>query len=116
MPKKPKKPTVRRPKRPAVDDEGRTPLWHAAADNDLRQLRRLLANKAEPNVGDSERLTPLYIAAYNGHAEAVELLLQHGADPNLVDCNGTSPLHEAVGEASVVRGTEGHRRAVELLL
>jgi hypothetical protein len=107
---------ARRRTQPAVDREGRTPLWHAAADNDLRQLRRLLKAGAEPNVGDLERLTPLYIAAYNGHAEAVELLLQHGADPNLVDCNGTAVLQLAAHETSIVRGTPGHRRVVELLL
>ena len=74
MPKKPRKPTVRRPKRPAADEDGRTPLWFAAVDNDLKQLRRLLANAAEPNVGDSERRTPLSVAASWGYAEAVELL------------------------------------------
>src|SRR4051812_46371439 len=116
MSKKPRKPTVRRPKRPAVDEFGRTPLWWAAMEGDLKELRRLLANGAEPNVGDSERLTPLSVAAVWGHAEAIELLLQHGADPNLVDCNGTSPLQKVAAETGLVRGKEGHDRAVELLL
>jgi hypothetical protein len=104
MPAK-KKPKLK-PLKP--DKYGDSPLWYAAAENDLKKLRKLLAAGADPNVGDSERITPLYVAAIRGHAEAVELLLRHGADPNLVDCNDTAALQLVT--------YEGHREVVALLL
>src|SRR5262249_24178118 len=79
-----------------TDAGGRSPLWYAAMEEDVKTVKRLLKAGADPNIGDNERATPLSIAAYYGQLEAVKLLLANKADPNLADGNDTPPLHWAV--------------------
>ena len=79
------------------DDEGLTPLHHAAACGQLESVRTLLRlggresmTKVAGNAG-----TPLHQAVGNGHKDIVSLLLNEGCPINVVDSKGRSVLHYA---------------------
>jgi ankyrin repeat protein len=83
-----------------------TPLWWAAAQNDLAIVRFLLEQGADVNAADEEGLTPLhclraYSPAYGGsedHVEIVRLLLERGADVNVGGWCRWTPLFCAVAD------------------
>ncbi|BCI78589.1 hypothetical protein MTY66_02140 [Mycolicibacterium sp. TY66] len=59
----------------ARDDEGATPLHHAAWEGDLSLIRRLLEAGAEPSITDGRfGSTPLQWAEHAYQTEAAELL------------------------------------------
>lgn len=59
----------------ARDDEGATPLHHAAWEGDLPLIRRLLAAGADPSITDGRfESTPLQWAEHAYQTEAAELL------------------------------------------
>jgi len=51
----------------AADKNGKTLLHHASINVDDRFLKTLLANKANPNVGDIRHWTPVHYAAFTGN-------------------------------------------------
>lgn len=66
----------------ARDEEGRTPLSHAAGEGNIRIAAMLLDRGAEVNAVDAMKWTPLMAAAERGLDEMGILLLQRGAHPN----------------------------------
>lgn len=92
------------------------PVWCAAALGDTDDLRRLLADGADPNAVGDQDCTPLHVAAVYGRSDAVELLLESGADPNRLDPHGNGPLWTAMHQACLLSCTEGNLTVVRFLL
>ncbi len=84
---------------------GRAELHDAAKKGDVKRVRKLLEEGANPNARDENDNTPLHWAAPWGHVDVVKLLLEHGADPNIKNKYGNTPLHLAAlyGHVDVVR-------------
>jgi cytohesin len=83
-------------------------LLDASKHGDINDVRKFLAEGANPNVKGDSGSTPLHNAAKAGDPEAVDVLLNHGADPNATDNSGSIPLHYAA--------QHGHERIIQLLL
>lgn len=105
-PAAPKATTVK----PAVIDNGRTPLHQEASDGYARGVQELLASGADVNARDNDGRTPLHWPAYRGHLEVVRLLIEHGADVNAADNSGRTPLKMATigNHADVIALLEEH--------
>ena len=85
------------------DDEGKTPLHHAAFSGSRAIAELIIAKGPEINIKDANNMTPLHIAAWRSMVEVTELLLENGADVNAVDDTGETALHMAakVGQAAI---------------
>ncbi|KAH9012834.1 ankyrin repeat protein [Lactarius deliciosus] len=82
------------------DNEGNTPLHHAAAVGDFGSAQLLLERNVEVNAQNDKGLTPLHQAAQgwtDGYPEIVWLLLDHGADADVRNLNGKTPSEVARG-------------------
>lgn len=79
------------------DNNARKPLneqlHHAVYTLDLRSIRWVLAQGADPNYLDVERV--LSVAASQRRPAILEALLNAGADPQLCDRGRAKPLHHA---------------------
>ncbi|CAG9760197.1 unnamed protein product [Ceutorhynchus assimilis] len=71
------------------DETGKTPIFYATKNVDLKMIELLLTNGAI--VEDDPEL--LYIAVRKEYKEIVEALLQHDADINACDNYGRTALH-----------------------
>lgn len=77
------------------DQHDQTPLYNAAADGDIAQIKELVAHGAEinaRNLRDGSNLTALMITADRGHAKIVRQLIEAGANVNLRDKGGQTAL------------------------
>lgn len=70
-------------------------LYVAAADDDAKNIKRLVASGVNVNTPNANGLTALHIAAESGHVGAIQILLKIGAKINAVDKNRNTPLHLA---------------------
>ncbi len=81
------------------DDEGKTPLHHAAnlayLENQVAIIELLLSKGASISAKNSYGETPLHAAVAGGSLEAVKVLVSNGADINIEDNNGQTPLELA---------------------
>jgi ankyrin repeat protein len=85
----------KRKPRPGVDGYGRTPLHYACGDGDSALCAALLAEGADPNIGDDNGWTPLHFAAQSQNPGVVKLLLDAGAHLETRDSFGNTPLWRA---------------------
>jgi uncharacterized protein len=60
-------------------------LHRAAALGDAAQIRKLLAEGADPKARDAAGRTPLHVAAFGSHYDAVRALVDGGADINALE-------------------------------
>jgi ankyrin repeat protein len=74
------------------DEDGMTPLHHAAREGQAGVVELLLERGADVGIRDAEDRTPLHHAANLGDAEATRLLLAHGADVMAREFRGRTPL------------------------
>ena len=77
------------------DEQGQTPLHHAAYGGQKEVTEVLLERGAKVNAKDDEGWTPLHLASKNGHAPLVDLLLAKRGQVNSRDKKGRTPLHHA---------------------
>tara|TARA_A100001037_G_scaffold276386_1_gene275638 strand:+ start:189 stop:611 length:423 start_codon:yes stop_codon:yes gene_type:complete len=80
----------------AVDVEGRTALFFAAANGHLEIVELLLENEADPNIANAQDNTALHWACVNGHTAVVEKLLSVGAKTAVCNAGGRTALDEAM--------------------
>ena len=85
----------------------------AAGEGNIAQVKRLIENGVDPNMGDYDRRTALHLASAEGHDKVVELLLRSKANPNCADRWQGTPLQDALKNshhvaASVLRTKNGH--------
>jgi hypothetical protein len=90
------------------DEQGWTPLHHAAMRGAASVVLLLLEKGADVNARASDGATPLHMAAAYSNPNVVDLLISKGADVNAKDNSGRTPLHYAVMNSSL--------STVELLL
>ncbi|MCE5323348.1 ankyrin repeat domain-containing protein [bacterium] len=74
------------------DDDGATPLHHAAAKGQLAIVKLLIADKADVNAQKKDGVTALHVAAALGYKDVVVALLDAKADACAVDKKGRTPL------------------------
>jgi ankyrin repeat protein len=75
-----------------VNQEGRTPLWHACSLARPSIVSELLNIEGiDPNLADEHGRTPLSMAAERGSFEVIQML-QPRANANISDREGRSPL------------------------
>ena len=75
-----------------LNEVGETPLIQAAADNNVRGLRFLLAAGAEVHAKETYGRTALSWAANMGSLECVDQLLEHGAKVEAAGNDGMTCL------------------------
>ncbi|KAF7201380.1 ankyrin repeat domain-containing protein 66 [Nothobranchius furzeri] len=84
-----------------------TELHQAAAAGNIGNVKKLLAQKYNPNQRDIDwgDKTPLHWAAAKGHTEVVRILVEHGARPCLKTEHGWTPVHFAAeaGQLAVLQ-------------
>jgi ankyrin repeat protein len=71
-------------------------LHAAAANGDVAEIERLVAEGENLNLQDSNSRTPLLVATYRRHHKAAEALLRLGANPNARDLQRYDMLTIAV--------------------
>lgn len=86
---------------PDNNEQKDTPLLACTSDRhyiDIRSMRFLLANGANPNLGNATNYTPLHkaVGTFRGHGhhveEAIELLLQNQANPEALTHDNKKPI------------------------
>jgi ankyrin repeat protein len=90
------------------DDQGGTPLHHAALKGHKDVAAFLLAHKADANAKTKTGATSLHLAAVNGSKDVAELLLANKAEVDAKDTWGETPL--------LLAAAKGQKNVVELLL
>jgi hypothetical protein len=75
----------------AVDEEGRTPLFHAMRAHHLDFARRLLDLGTDPDHLDHEGFAVIHDMAKRDDREPIELLQRYGADLDLPTGLGMTP-------------------------
>ena len=77
------------------NNDGLTPLHHAALLGHAGVARCLLEAGADKDRGNFDGGTPMHDAAENGHVQVVRSLLDASANQDNGNCEGVTPLHLA---------------------
>ena len=85
----------------ARDEDGWTPLFWAAKENDLQKINELLDRGADIDARDDFGSTSLTYAINHEHFLAVRLLLKKGADVHNEDEGGETPLMDAANKQNL---------------
>ena len=93
------------------DRNGETQLFRAVKNGDIRTVKKLLRDGANPNAENNHKLTPLQHAAYWGEGAIVEALLRAGADVHHDNGHGWTALHSA----AVSGGMKSRKDVIEQL-
>lgn len=81
----------------AQDDEGRAPLYHAAAAEDGCVVKLLLERSdVDIDLPSYFHGPPLHSAVESGHLEIVKTLIARGASVESKDAQGQRPIHKAI--------------------
>lgn len=83
----------------STDGDGRTPLFYAAAKDDIHRIRALVIAGANVNARDHHGETALHVAVREFNLSAASMLLAEGANVNAQDNQGNTPLFRAVFES-----------------
>ena len=79
-----------------ANEDGKTPLFHAAEQGHVQVVELLLEAGANTDVSESaEGYTPLWLATRNGHLNIVQFLVEHGADKDQAQKDGATPFFAA---------------------
>ena len=87
------------------DEQGWTPLMHAAACGHEMVAVALIHNHAGVNSKDRNGYGPLHWASFHGHHNLVKLLLEHNADANARSKLGWTPLMQAATQGHILVGS-----------
>ena len=87
---------IKRLKKQAIDEYGRTQLHYAIVDKDTKKVKKLLKSGYDVNAQDKKGWSPLHVAAEYDQKDIVKLLLDNGADVHLKDSWGNIPLARAI--------------------
>ncbi len=78
---------------PAARPDGSTPLQWAAFKGDVVEVKRLLAEGADPRATNDYGVDAIQLAAEASNTELLRLLLKAGANPNSANPEGETLLH-----------------------
>lgn len=95
----------------AQDSQGRTALWHAVNQDQIRVVNALLQHGANTVLADNTGTTPLHAAARRKPLEIMQSLLPYAVKNHQLDTlnqTGSSALHQAA--------SAGHSAHVKLLI
>ena len=73
-------------------------LFEAVRQNNVKEVKGLLALGVDLNAKDSEKKTSLHWAAWKGHTELAKVLIDAGADLNANDEDEWTPLDLAYNQ------------------
>jgi uncharacterized protein len=90
------------------DNEGKTPLLHAAAAGQTTACEVLLQKGVNVHLRDFEDNSPIMVAAERGHLPVLNLLLRAGAKVNDLRSDRATPL--------LLAAQSGHEKLVQRLL
>ncbi len=76
----------------AVTEQGKTPLMLAAEDDNLDEVKKLLADGADVNAANENGVTALMCACETYGDSIIQTLIDAGANVNAKDQNGFTPL------------------------
>lgn len=79
----------------ASKDSEKCPLCKPAADGNLAEINRLLAEGANPNSVNDNGMTALIVSAIEGHVEIARVLLAAGTNVNHANKEGITALMAA---------------------
>lgn len=91
---------------PSQESPAARRLGVAIHAGDIEQVKSLIAQGADINVGDSLGVTPLMQAALYGRAEIARVLVDHGVNLDVKDNFGETALDYAINYMEVYRSTE----------
>ena len=98
----------------AKDNDGNSPLYHAAYWDNVAIAELLISAGADVNAECGEGITPLAWAAYWGNVAIAKLLIDSGADVNYKNKFGSAPLiWAAYGDFTFTN--RGHKEMEDLL-
>ncbi len=97
-----------------TDNEGRTALMLALADDDIAAARRLLDAGARTDVGSAGGLPVALLPVVQGNPAGVRLMREHGVDYRKLNVGGMSALDIArsLGNLEVVSAMDGKAGAL----
>jgi cytohesin len=97
-----------------ANDKGATPLFVAAHNGHVAEVRVLIVAGADVNKATDDGVMPLCMAAQFGHEVVVRALIKAGADVNAAGNNGATPL--LVSTTPAFNIAQGNHAAVVKML